>query len=138
MFKNYFKTARRFLLKDKTFSFINIIGLAIGTLCCLYIVLYVEDQYSYDKHERDARDIYRVTTWLSLPGDVHNNSTCSPPIAPALKRDFPEVEQFTRVITDLLGSSQHLLRYKEKAIYEKNAAYVDSTFFDVFTYHFIY
>jgi len=138
MFKNYFKTARRFLLKDKTFSFINIIGLAIGTLCCLYIVLYVEDQYSYDKHERDARDIYRVTTWLSLPGDVHNNSTCSPPIAPALRRDFPEVRQFTRVITDLLGSSQHLLRYKEKAIYEKNAAYVDSTFFDVFTYHFIY
>ena len=135
MIKNYFKTAFRFLLKNKTFSFINIIGLAIGTLCCLYIVLYVEDQYSYDKHEKDAKDIYRVTTWLSLPGDVHNNSTCSPPIAPAIKKDFPEVEQFTRVIGDF-SSSQHLLRYKEKSIYEKQAAYVDSTFFDMFTYHF--
>src|SRR5258706_1587398 len=135
MIKNYFKTAWRFLLKNKTFSFINIIGLAIGTLCCLYIVLYVGDQYSYDKHERNAEDIYRVTTWLSLPGDVHNNSTCSPPIAPAIKRDFPEVAQFTRVITEF-SSSQHLLRYKEKSLYEKKAVYVDSTFFDVFTYHF--
>ncbi|MGH2565165.1 MAG: ABC transporter permease, partial [Ginsengibacter sp.] len=136
MFKNYFKTAFRFLLKNKTFSFINIIGLAMGTLCCLYIVLYVEDQYSYDKHEKNAADIYRVTTWLSLPGDTHNNSTCSPPIAPAIKNDFPEVEQFTRVISDF-GKTKHLLSYKEKSIYETNAAYVDSTFFNVFTYHFI-
>ncbi|HVX25247.1 MAG TPA: FtsX-like permease family protein [Parafilimonas sp.] len=136
MFKNYFKTALRFLAKNKTFSFINIIGLAIGTLCCLYIVLYVQDQYSYDKHEKDAKDIYRVTTWLSLPGDVHNNSTCSPPIAPAIKNDFPEVEQFTRVINDF-SNSEHLLRYKEKSLYEKNEVYVDSTFFDIFTYHFV-
>ncbi|MEP7317859.1 MAG: ABC transporter permease [Panacibacter sp.] len=135
MIKNYFKTALRFLLKNKTFSFINIIGLAIGTLCCLYIVLYVEDQYSYDKHEKDARDIYRVTTWLSLPGDVHNNSTCSPPIAPAMKRDFAEVENFVRVIGSF-SSSKHLLTYKEKSIYETAPVYVDSTFFDIFTYHF--
>ena len=137
MFKNYFKTAFRFLAKNKAFSFINIVGLALGTLCCLYIVLYVQDQYSYDKHEKNANDIYRVTTWLSIPGDVHNNSTCSPPIAPAIKNDFPEVEQFARVITDF-GNSQHLLRYKEKSLYEKNEVYVDSTFFNVFTYHFVY
>lgn len=135
MIKNYLKTACRFLLKNKTFSFINIIGLAIGTLCCLYIVLYVQDQYSYDKHENNASDIYRVTTWLSLPGDVHNNSTCSPPIAPAMKRDFAEVENFVRVIGSF-SSSKHLLTYKEKSIYETDPVYVDSTFFDIFTYHF--
>ncbi len=66
MFKNYFKTAWRFLLKNKAFSFINIIGLAIGTLCCLYIVLYVKDQYSYDKHHKNAKDIYRITTLTNL------------------------------------------------------------------------
>ncbi|HEX5153764.1 MAG TPA: ABC transporter permease [Parafilimonas sp.] len=135
MIRNYLKTAWRFLLKNRTFSFINIIGLAIGTLCCLYIVMYVEDQYSYDKHEKNAKDIYRVTTWLSLPGDIHNNSTCSPPIAPAIKRDFPEVEQFTRVVGDF-SNNKHLLRYKEKSIYETKAAYADSTFFELFTYHF--
>jgi putative ABC transport system permease protein len=136
MIKNYFKVAIRFLLKNKTFSFINIIGLATGTLCCLYILLFVKDQYSYDKHHKVANRIYRVTTSLALRGDKHTNATCSPPIAPAIKRDFPEVEQFTRVISDF-GSTQHLLRYKEKSLYEKDAAFVDSTFYDVFTYHFV-
>ena len=98
MFKNYLKTTFRNLWKNKTYSFINIIGLAIGTLCCLYILLYVEDQYSYDKHHNDAKDIYRITTSLSLTGDKHNNATSSPPIAPAMKNDFPEVKQFARVI----------------------------------------
>ena len=106
MLKSYLKTALRFLLKNKTFSFINIIGLATGTLCCLYILLYVQDQYSYDKHHKDAKNIYRVTTHLTLTGDKHNNATASPPIAPAMKSDFPEVAQFAAsLLPDLLGQS---------------------------------
>ncbi len=135
MFRNYLKTAFRFLLKNKSFSFINVIGLAIGTLCCLYILLYVEDQYSYDKHHKSAADIYRITASLSLPGDKHLIPHSSPPIAPAMKRDFPEVLQFTRVVPDF-NAGKHLLRYKEKLVYEDKPLYVDSTFFDVFTYHF--
>ena len=123
------------MLKNKSFSFINIIGLATGTLCCLFILLYVEDQYSYDKHENNAADIYRITASLSTSGDKHTIANCSPPIAPAIKRDFPEVLQFTRVVTDF-NAGKHLLRYKEKLIYEDKPVYVDSTFFDVFTYHF--
>ena len=139
MIKSYLKTALRFLLKNKTFSFINIIGLAVGTLCCLYILLYVQDQFSYDKYQKDAKDIYRVTSALQIGGDKHNNSTASPPIAPAIKRDFPEVKQFTRLIpTDMLGNGKNLLKYKEKSFYENQLVYVDSTFFDVFTYHFVY
>lgn len=137
MLKNYFKIAFRSLAKNKTYSFINIIGLAIGTLCCLYIVLYVEEQYSYDKHHKNAKDIYRVTTSLNITGDKHNNATSSPPITPAMKKDFGEVQQFARVVSTI-GVKQHLLRYKEKSFYEKDAFFVDSTFFEVFTYHFIY
>src|ERR1700704_3901592 len=137
MFENYLKTTFRNLWKNKTYSFINIIGLAIGTLCCLYILLYVENQYSYDKQHNNAKDIYRITTSLSLTGDKHNNATSSPPIAPAMKNDFAEVKQFARVVTTI-GVKQHLLRYKEKSFYEKDAAFVDSTFFDVFTFHFIH
>src|SRR5882724_3456282 len=136
MLKNYFKTAWRFLLKNKTFSFINIVGLAIGTLCCLYIVLYVQDQYSYDKYFKDAKNIYRITTSTNFAGDKHSLATCSPPIAPALKNDFPEVEQFTRIVPTL-GASNHLLSYKNKAFYNEDAYLVDSTFFDVFNFHFI-
>lgn len=135
MLRNYFKTAFRFLWKNRAFSFINIIGLAIGTVCCLYILLYVQEQYSYDKHYDHAQDIYRVDSRIVYGGDKINNSASSPPIAPAMKHEFSEVMQYTRVIPTY-GVEQHLLRYKEKSFYEKNAYYVDSTFFDVFTYHF--
>jgi putative ABC transport system permease protein len=137
MFKNYFKTAWRFLLKNKAFSFINIIGLAIGTLCCLYIMLYVKDQYSYDRQHTDAKDIYRIVTLISTSGDKHKMATCSPPIAPALKNDFPEVAAFTRIVPTL-GASNHLLRYKDKSFYNDDAFFIDSTFFNVFNFHFDY
>lgn len=138
MIKSYLKTALRFLLKNKTFSFINIFGLAAGTLCCLYILLYVQQQYSYDKQHNDAKDIYRVTTDLSLSGDKHRDGTSSPPITPMMKASFPEVENYTRVVKiDILGAKEHLLRYGERSFYQTGALYVDSTFFDIFNYHFV-
>ena len=139
MLKSYLKTALRFLLKNKTFSFINIFGLATGTLCCLYILLYVQDQYSYDQQHNNATSVYRVMTTLLITGDKHNMSSASPPIGPALKADFPEVQDYVRVIvTDKLGAKEHLLRYKEKSFYEKDAVFADSTFFNIFSFHFVY
>jgi len=137
MFKNYLKTSLRFLSKNKTYSFINIIGLALGTLCCVYIILYVTDQYSYDKHQKDVKDIYRVVTNLSLPGDIHHNATTSPPIVPTMKKDFGEVLQYAR-LAPTLGVNKHLMQYKEKSFYQEDAVYADSTFFDIISYHFIY
>src|ERR1700761_4815590 len=133
MIKSYLKTAFRFLLKNKTFSLINIFGLAAGTLCCLYILLYVQTQYSYDKHHENAKDIYRVASQLVLTGDKRNMPSASPPVGPAMKKDFPEVLNYVRVLTtDKLGAKEHLLRYKDRSFYEKDAVIVDSTFFDVF------
>ncbi len=136
MFKTYFKTAWRFLLKNKTFSFINVFGLAIGTLCCLYILVYVKDQYGYDKHHKDVSRIYRVDRKLKTPDGIYTLANSGGFICPAMKRDFPEVEQFTRVVP-FIGIDKHLLRYKDHTVYETNPYYVDSTFFDVFSYHFI-
>ena len=139
MFKSYFTTAVRFLWKNKTFTFINIIGLAAGTLCCLYILLYTTDQYSYDRHHRQGKDIYRISTTFTRPGSTDLMAGASPPIAPAMKHDFPEVLQYTRVLqTSKFGISQHLLRYQDKSFYEKEAVFADSTFFDLFTWHFVF
>ena len=135
MLRNYLKTAVRFLLKNKTFSLINIFGLATGTLCCIYILLYVQDQYSYDKQHKNVQDIYRITTSLQLPGDKHNNSTASPPIAPAVKNDFPEVLEYARMVPTL-GVTKYLMQYNGKNFYEKDMVYVDSTFFNIFSFHF--
>ncbi|HZF63209.1 MAG TPA: ABC transporter permease [Chitinophagaceae bacterium] len=139
MIRTYLKTAFRNLWRNKTYGFINIIGLSIGTLCCLYILFYVQDQYSYDKHHQDAKNIYRVTSTVKLTGDQVNGPAASPPVGPALRRDFAEVQQFVRVVnTNMIGVKQHQLRYKEKSFYEKDADFVDSTFFQVFSYHFVH
>jgi len=139
MIKSYLKTAVRFLLKNKTFSFINITGLTMGTLCCLYILLYVQDQYSYDGHHAGLQDIYRITTTLGQTGDQHQMAAVSPPTAPAMKRDFPEVAQFARLYSsDMSGNGSNTLKYKDKLLNESGLVYVDSTFFDVLSYHFAY
>jgi len=135
MLINFIKTSLRHLKKSRMFGLVNIFGLSIGILCCLYIVLYVSDQYSYDKHHRDAGNIYRVTSDLRLSGDKKNMATSSPPVVPAMKKDFAEIEQYTRVIPTL-GVKKHLLQYKDQLLYEKDLYLVDSTFFDIFSYHF--
>jgi len=135
MLQSYIKTAIRFLRKNRAFSAINVIGLAIGTLCCLYIVLYVKDQYSYDRQFDHASDIYRVTTEMAVSGDHHTMASASPPIAPAMKSDFPEVLQFTRAIPTM-GAEEHLVAYGEKSFYVKDSYVVDSSFFDIFNFHF--
>ncbi|TDW96918.1 ABC transporter permease [Dinghuibacter silviterrae] len=137
MLQSYLKTALRFLRKNRFFSAINIFGLTAGTLCCLYIVLYVVDQYSYDRHHKDAGDIYRVDQVVTQlkTGETFKNSTTAAPIVTSMAQNFPEIAQYTRVIP-YIGASTQLLHYGQKVIAEKSAALVDSTFFDVFTYHF--
>src|SRR5882762_9532360 len=135
MLKSYLKTAFRFLLKNKAFSFINIFGLTLGTLCCLYILLYVQDQYSYDKQHKNAEDIYRVNTFWSNSAGRNDWATVTPPVAPALQKDFPEIESYTRVVPTL-NIEYQLLRYADRSFYEKDAVYVDPAFFEIFNYHF--
>ena len=105
MLKSYWKTAIRSLLKNKTFIFINIFGLAAGTFCCLYILLYVEDQYSYDRHHVDAKDIYRVNRIDKGPAGAFKAAITAMPMAPLMKRDFPEVSEFARVIADAISGT---------------------------------
>ncbi len=135
MFKSYFKTAFRFLLKNKTFSFINIFGLAVGTLCSLYIILYVQDQYSYDKYYKNVKDLYRITTDWTIQGNTANWATATAPVAPTMKKEFPEVMEYTRIVPPI-ADDNHLLSYKDKSFYEKKELYADSTLFDLFNFHF--
>jgi len=137
MIRIYLRSAIRFLLKNKTFSLINIFGLALGTLCCLYILLYVQDQYSYDRQHAGAEDLYRVNTVWSSPAGTNNWATVTAPVAPALQKEFPEVIQYIRVVP-AFNVDYHLLRYKDRSIYEKDAVYADSGFFGMFNFHFIH
>ncbi|MEP6949775.1 MAG: ABC transporter permease [Ginsengibacter sp.] len=130
MFKNYFKIAWRNLLRNKTFSIINITGLAIGLCCFLLIALYVLDELSYDKFNLNADRIYRINSFIRFGGTDLNMSLSSDMTGQVLKKDYPQVEQYTRIFSP--GSK--LIKKGNVYINEQNVANVDSTFFDVFTF----
>src|SRR5258706_13802052 len=99
MIKNYFKIAWRNLLKNKAFSFINILGLSIGIAVCFIIMLFVQDELSYDRFNKKADRIVRVVFKASINGGKINESNVMPPVAQALKSDYHEVENATRLHT---------------------------------------
>jgi putative ABC transport system permease protein len=94
MIKNYFKTAWRSLWKNKTFSAINIFGLSVGIAAFLLIINYLRFEYSYDDaHVRKDR-IYRVPMMTKEKGGKEQTFAFTyPAVAPALKKDFPEIEE---------------------------------------------
>src|SRR5450755_2467283 len=96
MIQNYFKIAWRNLLKNKAFSFINILGLSIGISVCFIIMLFVQDELSYDRFNKNADRIVRINFKASINGGKINESNVMPPVAGALKNDYAEVEAATR------------------------------------------
>jgi len=131
MFSNYLKVAFRNLWKNKTFSFINITGLAIGLACFLLIALYVLDELSYDRFFRNADRIYRINSDIRFGGNEMKLPQTSDLMGSTLKKDFPQVEEYTRVYTN--GGSK-LIRKGREYISEPRLAHVDSTFFRVFSF----
>ena len=138
MIRNYFKIAFRNMARNKAFSFINIFGLAVGLASCLLIMLYIFDEASYDKHQENGNRIFRIAS-VNNKGETW--AAASGPLAFALKNNLPEIEEATRLMT-FPDIAKMLLKYEggpeKKQFFESNGYYVDSTFFKLFTYDFIY
>jgi putative ABC transport system permease protein len=130
MIKNYLRSAFRNIKRHPFISFINIFGLTVGLTCCLLIVTYVINERSYDKFNKNADDIYRVTRiFYSAPNvESLHLSAVAPPFGPRLKLAFSDIEKMTRVLPN--GSVS--LHYKEKLFSEQNAFFADENFFDFF------
>lgn len=134
MFSNYFKIAWRNIQRNKINSFINIAGLAIGMTCVILIVMYVQDELSYDKFIKKADRIYEVNVNGNLGGQEFLAGTTPPPTGAALVNAFPEIETYTRIF--MPGSE--VVRYNagnsEKYFTENDIYAVDSNFLQVFNY----
>ncbi len=131
MFRNYLKIAWRNLSRNRVFSLINIVGLAVGLACFLLIALYVRDELRYDRHHQQADQIYRMTrTFLSQDQTV-SLRLCSvaPPFGPLVKSDFPEATQVVRM---LQNTGQ--VRYGEHVFTEQNMFFAEANIFKLFTY----
>jgi len=141
MIKNYFKIAWNNLKKNKVFSFINIFGLSAGLASCMLIALYVINELSYDKYQKNGKNIYQLATTFIQQGKETRMPNTPAPMVHTMKMDFPEVEQATRLMR-LFAESKTLLQYNEKngvskSFYETKGFLADSTFFRMFTYDFI-
>lgn len=130
MIKNYLKVAFRNLVKYKGYSFINVLGLAIGIAGSLLIFLWVTDELNYDRFHEKAGQIYRVGIKGRLGDTVLNHAISAAPMADAIIKEFPEVLEAVRLRK--MGSKT--LNYKEKYFYEERFYYVDPSFFQVFSF----
>ena len=110
MIKNYLTVAIRNIARNKTFSAINILGLAIGMACCILILLYVQDELSYDQHHEHAHRIYRVASESKVAGVLSQYAVTPLPMGPALVTAYPEVIEavrFSRADPKTLVEDQH-------------------------------
>ena len=130
MIRNYLKVALRNLWRNKTFSVINIIGLATGLACFILIALYVIDELSYDRYNRKADRIYRVNADIQFGGAETHYPFSSDMMGQTFKKDYPEIEDYARLYNSY-GS--RLIKKNNQFISESHIVSADSAFFNVFT-----
>src|SRR4051812_27787459 len=129
MFKNYIKTAFRSLKKNKGFTIINVLGLALGLCACMLIVFYVIDELGYDTYNTKADRIYRLNNDIKFGGNTNSFAVSPAPLAQTLLNDFPEVEKAVR----FRHHGDFKVRKGDLNIQEHDFLYADPQVFDVFT-----
>ncbi len=117
MLSNYFKIAIRNLWRNKSFSAINILGLSIGISVCFIIMLFVQDELSYDRFNKKADRTIRIIFKASINGGKINESNVMPPVAQALKSDYAEVEDVTRLHTSFPPRFSRFMNCEERRNY---------------------
>ena len=132
MLKSYFKIAVRHFQRQKTYSLINISGLAVGMACCILILLWVYDELSYDRHHEKADRIYRITYAEEIGGAYDHYALAPFAAAPVFTEELSEIESFTR-----LWQRNGLLTHEGRKFEERDIFYVDPDFFKIFTCNFI-
>ena len=129
MFKNYFKIAWRNLRKNKTTSFINLFGLAIGMAGVILIGTWVQNELSFEQFHADNDNLYKVWNRSAGPGEIGTWDVTSGPLGKALEKDFPEVKNTSRIY----WSTDRLFNYADKNIKAKGNE-VDKPFLSMFTF----
>jgi putative ABC transport system permease protein len=130
MIKNYFKIAWRNLLRNKSFTAINIAGLSTGLTCCLLMILYMQHHLSFDNfHDKGHRIVRVIMEYGFSDGKTSKGNYTSARVFPAFQQNFPEVADGVR-----LSPSKALVKYGDNVFNEKYFLYADSTFFNVFSF----
>lgn len=134
MFKNYLKIAIRNLKKYKGYSFINILGLAVGMTCTILILLWVQNELSYDRFFPNAERLYRVTDYEKYADGSESIFTQNPPpLAQTLVDEYPEIKDAAR----LRNVKNSVVQYGEKRFTEDNLTFIDPSLLKMFSIPFV-
>ena len=129
MITNIFRLSIRNILKNKVFAFLNISGLAIGLTATLLILLWIQDELSYENYNLNAENIYRVEEDIFIQWERYHVTVTPHPSGPVWKEKIPEIKEQTR----LNRLPKILFRLDEKVFFESSIVAADSGLFKVFT-----
>jgi putative ABC transport system permease protein len=129
MIRNYIKIAWRHLYKNKLYTIVNILGLAVGIASCLLIGIYILDELSFDKFHKNAGRIVRITMDYNSGDQENNIALTGTKPGPQFKRTFPQIESYVRTM-----KYPRVVAFEDKMFDEKNFFYADSTFFGTFSF----
>jgi putative ABC transport system permease protein len=134
MFKNYLKIALRNIIRQKSYSFINIAGLGVGLACFGLIALWIQDELSYDRYHPHAYRIYRITPEVTRPNGTQGYAVSAAIMAKTMLEEFPEVEAAVRFnISGVTVGNQE----ENKFFYEEDFCFTDPSAFDIFGFDFL-
>lgn len=131
MIKNYFKTAWRNLLKNRFYSIINISGLTVGLAVGILILLWVQDEFSFDAFHKNGTNIYKVENMAGTGSSRQLWMNTAAPIGVMAKKEIPGVEE---VVRTSYNANYSLFKYNDKTFQEQNNFYTDPAFFSVFDF----
>jgi putative ABC transport system permease protein len=134
MLKNYLKTAWRNLVKNKFYSLINISGLTTGLAIGILILLWVEDELSFDMFHKQARNIYRLENQVGTGSSIQIWTVTNAPIATRAKAELPEVQNAVRISYNGFYTAYS---YGDKIFSEKKTFFTDPSFFSIFSFNLI-
>ncbi|MEO1259022.1 MAG: ABC transporter permease [Bacteroidota bacterium] len=133
MLRNYLTIALRNFRRQPGYTFLNIFGLTLGIAATLFILLYITEETRYDTHHERADRIFRISSDITEPDDHFRWAVTQDPLAPTLKAEYPEVEEYVRFIENGRTRFEH----QDRFFFEERIYIVDSTVCDVFTFDFI-
>ena len=131
MIKNFFTIAVRNIFRHKGFSFINVFGLAVGLAASLLILLWVQDELSFERFNRGGSEIYRVEEDQFYSGERYHVTVTPFPSGPVWKEKIPEINEQTRVNPWM---PRMLFRQGDKVFFESSLIAADSSFLEMFTF----
>ncbi|TKK68276.1 FtsX-like permease family protein [Ilyomonas limi] len=136
MFNNYFKTAWRNLLRNKAFSLINILGLALGLACSLLIFLWVQDERSVDAFHKNGRDLYQVYERSHYDGKIDASYTTQGLLAEELKNNIPQIQYASGLEYASAPGAQNTFEAGDK-INKMSGMFAGEDFFKMFSFHLL-